>query len=264
MHQAAWLRAAGTAGAGGCRVAVISWPRRTSERRARNERAAKFTRKVMTNSTRPVKISALTSTPEDSGNFSAMLAAMVEGFWFVIRFTTPRRPPRAAARPAIVSPSARPECQHGRADDAGPAVGEHRHPDHLPAVAPRASAASSCSRGVCRKTSRQMAVMIGKIITASTRPTLRIVRPVFDAGPAKNGMNERWSAQPGVRRLHLGGQEEDAPEAVHDAGDRCQQVDGVAEALGQPRGAKWEMNRATPSETGTANSSARIAASTVP
>ena len=35
-------------------------------------------------------------------------------------------------------------------------------------VAPSASAASSWRRGVCRKISRQMAVMIGRIMTAST------------------------------------------------------------------------------------------------
>ncbi len=60
-------------------------------------------------------------------------------------------------------------------------------------VAPRASAASSCRRGVWRKISRQSAVMIGRIITASTMPTVNMVRPVGDAGPAKNGMNDTWS-----------------------------------------------------------------------
>ena len=61
-------------------------------------------------------------------------------------------------------------------------------------VAPRASAASSCSRGVCRKISRQRAVMIGRIITASTMPAVRMVRPVAEAGPAKNGMKPRLSS----------------------------------------------------------------------
>ena len=60
-------------------------------------------------------------------------------------------------------------------------------------VAPRASAASSCSRGVCRNTSRERAVTIGKIITASTTATVRMVRPVPDAGPANSGMNPRCS-----------------------------------------------------------------------
>ena len=61
-------------------------------------------------------------------------------------------------------------------------------------VAPSASAASSCSRGVCRNTSRLTALMIGRIITASTRPATSIVRPVVEAGPAKSGMKPRLSA----------------------------------------------------------------------
>ena len=54
-------------------------------------------------------------------------------------------------------------------------------------VAPSASAASSCSLGVCRNTSRDTAVMIGRIITARVTPTTSIVRPVTDTGPAKKG-----------------------------------------------------------------------------
>ena len=39
--------------------------------------------------------------------------------------------------------------------------------------------------------------MIGRIMTASTSPAVSIVRPVAEAGPAKNGMKPRWSsAQP--------------------------------------------------------------------
>ena len=47
-------------------------------------RAKKLTRKVITNSARPLAISALTPTPVDSGKLSAMLAAIpsiVYGFW---------------------------------------------------------------------------------------------------------------------------------------------------------------------------------------
>ena len=54
-------------------------------------------------------------------------------------------------------------------------------------VDPRASAASSCSTGVCRKISRQMAVMIGMTMTASTMPAVRIVRPVLDTSPENSG-----------------------------------------------------------------------------
>jgi len=43
-------------------------------------------------------------------------------------------------------------------------------------VAPRARAASSCSRGVWRNTSRETAVTIGRIITASTTAAARMFR----------------------------------------------------------------------------------------
>ena len=36
--------------------------------------------------------------------------------------------------------------------------------------------------------------MIGRIITPSTRPTVNIVRPLVEAGPAKKGMKPRVSA----------------------------------------------------------------------
>ena len=45
-------------------------------------------------------------------------------------------------------------------------------------VAPSARDASSCSFGVCRNTSRQMAVMIGRIMTASTRAAVIDARPI--------------------------------------------------------------------------------------
>ncbi len=61
-------------------------------------------------------------------------------------------------------------------------------------MAPRASAASIWARGVCENTSRAIALMIGRIITARTRPTTNIVRPVAVAGPAKNGIQPRCSA----------------------------------------------------------------------
>jgi hypothetical protein len=39
-----------------------------------------------------------------------------------------------------------------------------------------------------------MAEMIGRIITASTIPTVNIVRPLVEAGPAKKGRKPRVSA----------------------------------------------------------------------
>ena len=58
-------------------------------------------------------------------------------------------------------------------------------------VAPSARAASSCRRGVCMKMSRDMEVIIGRIITASTTATVATVRDGFAAGPANSGMKPR-------------------------------------------------------------------------
>lgn len=60
-------------------------------------------------------------------------------------------------------------------------------------VAPRARAASSCSFGVCRKTSRQMAVMIGITMTASTTAAVMIVLPVDETWPPKKGTQLAFS-----------------------------------------------------------------------
>ena len=92
---------------------------------------------------------------------------------------------------AIVSPSARPspsieplitaDLPNGRTDIR---IISQR-------VAPRARAPSSSRRGVCEKTSRETAETTGRIITASTTPAVSMVRPVTEAGPAKNGMKLR-------------------------------------------------------------------------
>ena len=60
-------------------------------------------------------------------------------------------------------------------------------------VAPRARAASSCSVGVCRKISRQIAVMIGTTMTASTSAAVRIVRPELSTWPENSGIQPRFS-----------------------------------------------------------------------
>ena len=60
-------------------------------------------------------------------------------------------------------------------------------------VAPRASDPSRRLRGVCAKTSRTIALMIGRIMTARTIPRTNIVRPVGEGGPLKKGKNARWS-----------------------------------------------------------------------
>src|ERR687889_2502292 len=71
-------------------------------------RAAKLTAKVITKSTRPLAIRALTLRPVDSGNWSAMLAAIVEGLSLLIRLTVIRPDADSTIATAMVSPSARP------------------------------------------------------------------------------------------------------------------------------------------------------------
>ena len=97
-------------------------------------------------------------------------------------------------------------------------------------VAPSARAASSCSTGVCRKTSRQIAVMIGRIMTASTMPTVRIVRPVPDTGAGEEREPAEVVDEPGVDGLHRGREHADAPEAEDHRRHGGEQVDDVAEA----------------------------------
>ena len=92
---------------------------------------------------------------------------------------------------AIVSPSARPRPSIAPLTIPERPNGSTAMRIISQRVAPSASAASSCSRGVCRKTSRESAVMIGRIITASVMPTMNIVRPVADTGPAKSGIQPR-------------------------------------------------------------------------
>ena len=55
-------------------------------------------------------------------------------------------------------------------------------------VAPSASAASSCRGGVCRNTSRETAVMIGRTITASTTEAEARLRMGAVGSPAKSAI----------------------------------------------------------------------------
>src|SRR5690606_3292059 len=93
---------------------------------------------------------------------------------------------------AIVSPSARP-----RPSIDAPMIADRPNGSTViliisQCVAPSASAASSCRRGVCRNASRTTAVMIGSTMTASTSAATSIVRPVDDGGPANNGIQPRF------------------------------------------------------------------------
>ena len=101
-------------------------------------------------------------------------------------------------------------------------------------VAPSASAASSWRTGVCRKISRQIAVMIGTTMTARTIAAVKIVRPVADtvAGEEREPADVR--VEPGVDGLDGRGEDEDAPEAEDDRRHGGEQIDDVAEGLRDP------------------------------
>ena len=98
-------------------------------------------------------------------------------------------------------------------------------------VAPRASAASSCRTGVCRKISRQSAVMIGRIMTASTMRGGEDRAAGAETGAGEEREPAEVVVEPGVDGLHGRGEHADAPEAEDDRGHGGEQVDDVAEAL---------------------------------
>ena len=103
-----------------------------------------------------------------------MLAAIVDWLPGLSSLNEMTNPGDRIITTAIVSPSARP--RPSIAAEMMPERANGRTATRIISqrVAPRARAASSCRRGVCRNTSRLTAVMIGRIITASTRPTVSI------------------------------------------------------------------------------------------
>ena len=58
-------------------------------------------------------------------------------------------------------------------------------------VAPSAKADSIWPGGVCTNTSRAVAAMIGRIITASTMPPVKRLRPVAKAGELSYWVNRK-------------------------------------------------------------------------
>src|SRR5690606_19735101 len=176
------------AGCGGHQLAPENALRRLTTIRARA-----LTMRVMANSMRPVAMSTLTLVPYASGKLRAMLAAIVEGLPELMRLKVTSPVAESTMATAIVSPSARPspsiEAEMMPARPKGNTVIRIISQR----VAPSASAASSCSFGVCRNTSRLMAVMIGSTMTASTTAAVRMVRPVPEGGPAKRGIQEKLS-----------------------------------------------------------------------
>src|SRR5262245_23767964 len=161
------------------------WPRALWRFRSRCPSA--LTTSVIANRTRPVATSTLTSSPDDSGNVSAMLAAIVDGLAELIWLSvTPPETDRISAT-AMVSPSARPSPSSPALTMAERLNGRTAMRIISQRVAPRPNAASSSLRGVCRNTSRASALTIGRIITVSTTPTVNIVLPVGDGGPLNSG-----------------------------------------------------------------------------
>src|SRR5699024_1478768 len=132
------------------------------------QRAIMFTTRVMMKSMRPAAMSSDCRIPNASGKFSAISEGIV---WLPeemrLRVNTP---PDRTRVTAIVSPSARP--RPSMTEEMMPARAKGKTVILIIShwVAPSARAASSCSLGVCRKISRQSAVMIGRIMTASTTP----------------------------------------------------------------------------------------------
>ena len=151
-----------------------------------------FTPRVMTNSTRPAAISVLTLSPLASGKFRAISAAMV---WLPVWIRLAVRAPEdSTSATAMVSPRARPSPSITALMIPGRPNGSTVIRIISQRVAPSASAASSCSLGVCRKISRLREVMIGRTMTASTIPAVRMVLPVAEAGPWKIGSQPMFSA----------------------------------------------------------------------
>ena len=124
------VRSVASVGGGGSCVGRHRVP---PSRRATIARAAKLTAKVMTNSTRPVAISALTRRPVASGNCSAMFAAIVTGSSVLIRLKVMTPVAESTMATAIVSPSARPRPSIDAETMPERAKGSTAMPDHLPA-----------------------------------------------------------------------------------------------------------------------------------
>jgi len=93
---------------------------------------------------------------------------------------------------AMVSPSARPNPSMDAETMPERPKGRTTCLTISQRVAPSASEASSCSPGVRRKTSRDSEVMIGKIMMASTRAAVSMVRPVPETVPANSGIQPKW------------------------------------------------------------------------
>src|SRR5674536_40690 len=134
-------------------------------------RAARLTMRVMANSTRPLAISASRPVLPDSPNFVAMFAAMLLPPGVSTRQLTSNEAASTSAT-AIVSPSARPRPSITALISPGRLGGSTAVLIISHRVAPSASAASRFVVGTWARTSREIAEMIGKIITSNTTACL--------------------------------------------------------------------------------------------
>ncbi len=102
-------------------------------------------------------------------------------------------------------------------------------------VAPRPSAASLWSSGTVLITSRLIALTIGRIMIASTRPGDEVVGDRHEA--AADERDERQPVgDPLLGALQLRREEEDAPQPVDDRGHRREQLDEDRQRRAQRRG----------------------------
>ena len=131
--------------------------------------------------------------PNASGKVRAMFAAIVDGLDDVKSWKVTVPVAESTIATAIVSPSALPRPSMDAETMPLRPKGSTAIRIISQRVAPRASAASSCRTGVWRKISRQIAVMMGTTMTASTIAAVKIVRPVADTVPANSGNQPAFS-----------------------------------------------------------------------
>src|SRR4051794_36499602 len=145
-------------------------------------RAPMLVTRVIAKRTRPVAIRALIARPEDSGKSRAMLAAIVEGFAWLIRLKLTAPETERMIVTAIVSPRARPSPSMAPLITEDLPNGRTVMRIISQRVAPGPGAPPGGRRGVGAKASGETGETIGGIITASTKLATSIVRPVTEAG----------------------------------------------------------------------------------
>lgn len=138
-----------------------------------------------------------------------------------------------------------------------------RTTSHL--VAPSAMAPSTCIVGVRSKTSRLTAVMIGRIITATTMPAVKMVPPscTFTLPLAKIGIQPRFSITHSENGKSTGPSTNRPQRPNTIEGTAASRSMTYANGRARLRGAYWVRNNAMPSAIGMAISRATSATTTV-